>query len=225
MIAQFNQRTFRTAEVVSELATWDWIEGGEARFLGQIQNEIRCGKILEIGVGAGRMVPRLSSAAKSYIGIDYSPEMVDICRKRFPSVPFLCADARNLSQFQNESFALVVFSFNGIDYMSNSERLQVLGEVWRVLAAGGFFLFSSHNLESPLYRRQSPGVAESSPQYAIVREKTHNFLYLCYYATRVEVRRQLLAAGFKKTIECCDRDGMKPANDLRSGWLHYLARK
>ena len=38
-------------------------------------------RILDLGVGAGRTTASLADGAKSYVGIDYSPGMVEACRK------------------------------------------------------------------------------------------------------------------------------------------------
>ncbi len=224
-IAGFNQRTFRRADVVCEYATWHWIEAGELSLLDRIKNEIRDGEVLDLGVGAGRLVPRLRQAGSGYIGMDYSPEMIEVCRNKFPDVIFLCGDARDLGRFPGNSFMFVVFSFNGLDYMSHRDRQRVLGEVWRVLTTGGYLLFSSHNLESILYPGRSAGPRYGLEEYSIIREDLRNSSYLCYYASQREVRRQLRAAGFEGEITCCDRDGLEPGCGLRSGWLHYLVKK
>jgi SAM-dependent methyltransferase len=224
-IAGFNQRTFRRADVVRDYATWHWVEAGEISLLNRIANEIRDGEVLDIGVGGGRLVPRLRQAGRGYIGMDYSPEMIEVCRNKFPDVLFLCGDARDLGRFPGNSFRFVVFSFNGLDYMSHQDRLRVLGEVQRVLATDGYLLFSSHNIESPMYPKRSAGPDCAFEEYSIIREDLHNFPYLCYYASQREVRRQLRAVGFEGEIVCCDRDGMEPRGDLRSGWLHYLVKK
>jgi ubiquinone/menaquinone biosynthesis C-methylase UbiE len=49
--------------------------------------------------------------------------------------------------FENETFDFVMFSFNGLDYLSHSDRLLALGEIRRVLKPAGLLLFSSHNAE------------------------------------------------------------------------------
>jgi ubiquinone/menaquinone biosynthesis C-methylase UbiE len=102
--------------------------------------------VLDIGVGGGRTTPYLMSKASHYVGIDYVPSMVAVCTAKFPGTTFYCADATNLSQFEDANFNVVVFSFNGIDCIaSRQDRLQSLREIFRVLTPGGTFIFSSHN--------------------------------------------------------------------------------
>lgn len=71
--------------------------------------------------------------------------MIEECRKRFPAVDISVGDARNLSRLADRSIDLVVFSFNGIDYVHHEDRLRIIKEVLRVLAPCGAFCFSSTN--------------------------------------------------------------------------------
>lgn len=105
--------------------------------------------VLDIGVGAGRTTGLLLPVSSDYIGIDYTQEMVVACRKRHPGVRIEQMDARDLHAFEDGGFALVVFSFNGIDSVGPQDRPRVLREVHRVLQPGGLFLFSAHNHEGP----------------------------------------------------------------------------
>ena len=42
------------------------------------------GEVLDLGVGGGRTTAFLSSRAGAYVGLDYAPTMVKICRLKFP---------------------------------------------------------------------------------------------------------------------------------------------
>ena len=85
-------------------------------------------------VGKGRILD---------IGVDYTPEMVELCRKNHPDLRFEHMDARDLSPFRDASFDMVVFSYNGIDSVDASGRLAILREAARVLSSGGAFVFST----------------------------------------------------------------------------------
>lgn len=102
--------------------------------------------ILDIGVGGGRTTPYLSARAGRYLGVDYAEPMVEICRRKYPGLDFEHMDASNLAGLPDNSFDVVVFSFNGIDCLpSNDLRSACLKSVHRVLRPGGHFIFSSHN--------------------------------------------------------------------------------
>jgi len=105
--------------------------------------------ILDLGVGGGRTTPYLSSIASRYVGIDYSGEMIRVCRRRFPHLQFEVLDASDLSLFADASFDAAVFSYNGLDNLApNEKRQQCLRECHRVLRKGGVLIFSSHNPRS-----------------------------------------------------------------------------
>jgi SAM-dependent methyltransferase len=103
--------------------------------------------ILDIGMGAGRTAPYLASRASRYVGIDYSQPMVEAACRRFPDLDFRRGDAANLAGFEDGGFDLVVFSFNGLSYLSGEARGQAFREVARVLKPGGRFIFSVVNSE------------------------------------------------------------------------------
>lgn len=108
-------------------------------------------RVLDLGVGAGRTVVPLMDFASSYVGVDYVKEMVDRCRERFPSVRFERMDARSLTAFRDGEFDIVFFSCNGIAMVNHEGRLAILGEVRRVLAPDGWFVFSTPNRSSWQY--------------------------------------------------------------------------
>jgi SAM-dependent methyltransferase len=113
--------------------------------------------ILDLGVGTGRTTPYLSDKARSYVGVDCAAPMLDVCRARFPELAFYEADASNLRDFSDETFDVVVFSFNGIDYISPPHRRQCcLAECWRVLRDGGVLIISRHNPRA-IVRLPPPG--------------------------------------------------------------------
>jgi SAM-dependent methyltransferase len=108
--------------------------------------------MLDLGVGAGRTAHVFAAITQRYVGIDYSPKMIELCRTQFPEdsrVKFAVGDASDLSFLGDEKFDLILFSFNGIDYVGHEKRLQVLREVRSKLKGpDSLFLFSSHSLHT-----------------------------------------------------------------------------
>ena len=94
---------------------YDAMEGLSACETVLFEAHVNGDAVLDLGVGAGRTTPKLSELADSYVGLDYSPAMIDVCRRKYPQQAFVVADAADLSQFESSSFDVVVFSFNGID--------------------------------------------------------------------------------------------------------------
>jgi SAM-dependent methyltransferase len=147
-MATSNEQTYRSRDVVAFYAQASALQPPEAAILSHIQSRRPPPRMLDLGVGGGRTTARFSSFARSYVGADYSEEMVRACAARFPNLRFIRADARAMPELENASFDFVLFSHNGIDYVDEEGRRRVLHEVHRLLAPGGSFAFSTHNLNS-----------------------------------------------------------------------------
>jgi len=147
IVDTLNHETMRSA--VLEYRQTEDLEPHERAALASISEHIRDKRILDIGIGAGRTVTGLRQISDDYIGIDYVREMVDHCRGRFPGVRFDHVDARSMDRFDDGSFDLIVFACNGICMVDHAGRLQILREVHRLLAPGGFFFFSTSNVDDP----------------------------------------------------------------------------
>jgi ubiquinone/menaquinone biosynthesis C-methylase UbiE len=146
-----NLLVYRNPEVVSHYASLDYLTACERHLFDTYLTPGMA--ILDMGVGGARTTPYLSQKASRYVGIDYSEEMVRLCRDKFPQLEFLVADASDLSAFSDGCFDAIVFSFNGLDYLFPEEqRWTCLRECGRVLRAGGVFVFSSHNPRSVFVR-------------------------------------------------------------------------
>jgi SAM-dependent methyltransferase len=104
------------------------------------------GRVLELGVGAGRVTRYLCNLAADLHGIDISPAMVERARLACPAATIDVRDLRDLSAYADASFDAVVAPFNVIDVLDDDERQQTLDGIGRILLPGGLVIFSSHNL-------------------------------------------------------------------------------
>jgi SAM-dependent methyltransferase len=142
-----NLLTYNSAEVASYYAALNYLTPCERLLFDEY---LRPGMaILDLGVGGGRTTPYLSAVAGRYVGMDYAPEMIAVCRKKFPGLEFKVAAASDLSIFDSLSLDAVVMAFNGMDYViPDEERYRALREIHRVLRPRGVLIFSSHNPRS-----------------------------------------------------------------------------
>ena len=146
-----NLQRYEAREVVAHYAALDYLTPCE-RLLFETYIA-PCSTILDLGVGGGRTAAYLAHRASRYVGVDYAPSMVNACRERFPTLDFVVGDAADLSGFPDASFDIVVFAFNGMDYVLPGERRQkCVANVHRLLKPGGRFIFSSHNPRSVVIR-------------------------------------------------------------------------
>ncbi len=152
MRAKATQTASEIEDWVAIYSTWANLLNAEAVILDRMKRQLPAIRMLDIGIGGGRTTVHFAGAAREYVGIDFDRKMIEACERRFadrgPSVSFLVCDARSMGMFDDSSFDFILFSFNGIDYLSHEDRLKTLREVWRVGRHGQYFVFSSHNLNA-----------------------------------------------------------------------------
>jgi SAM-dependent methyltransferase len=212
------------------------------------------GRVLEVGVGGGRLTEELLGLGATLTGIDLSPAMVESCRRRFPAATFAVADLADLSGFGDDAFDAIVAGYNVLDVLGHEERLAALDGWHRVLAPGGLLVLSTHNLHAEgsipdpgrILVRSPVHVARNLARrrlrlanharlaqlerrgdgWAVLNDDAHEHSLLHYYATRDLVERQLGKHGFT-LLECLDLEGATVPRGERApehGELHYCAR-
>lgn len=106
------------------------------------------GRVLDLGCGTGRTTSALAELGYDVVGVDLTESFVEYARSFVADAEFVLADVRSLP-FGDAAFEHALFSYNGIDDIETEEaRYRSLREIRRVLAPGGIFAFSSHNLWS-----------------------------------------------------------------------------
>jgi ubiquinone/menaquinone biosynthesis C-methylase UbiE len=142
-----NQAKFNNEEIIKRYKSELNLQPAEKTIVELIKTDLAESKVLDIGVGTGRTTAYIAPYCESYIGVDYAPNMVEYCKKKFnySNASFEVADARSMEQFENEEFDIVIFSFNGIDCIPYEDRSKTLHEINRVLKPQGSFIFSTHN--------------------------------------------------------------------------------
>lgn len=146
-----------------------WIDAGEQAGILLVADEVRNAAILDLGVGAGRTTSLMRLLTADYVGVDWSSEMVEACRERYPGLDFRQGDACHLTDFADRSFKLVFFSYNGIDYNNHEDRQRVLTGVHRVLLPGGIFAYSTVSKNGSMYGKPPWNVSSGRSPRAQVR--------------------------------------------------------
>ncbi len=104
------------------------------------------GRVLELACGTGAWAEKVAARAGAYMGVDASPEMLEIAQGRVPDGSFVCADLFDWST--DERFDLIFFGF----WLSHvpADRFEWFFErVASWLAPGGRIFFID-NLKRPL---------------------------------------------------------------------------
>src|SRR5580693_871329 len=103
-----NRGVWRSRTAVDEYQyLHGWIDDGERVAIEAVADEVRGLPLLDIGVGGGRTTSLLRLLTDDYVGVDWSPEMVEICRSNHPGADIRQADARDLSAFASSTFKCV----------------------------------------------------------------------------------------------------------------------
>jgi SAM-dependent methyltransferase len=114
-------------------------------------------KVLDIGCGAARTTIELYKMGYQVTGIDISETLLSKGKALYPQLDLHFMNATELS-FGNESFDIVVFSFNGIDSIyPETLRNKVFEEAYRVLKTGGIFYYTSHSVNGMITRELKTG--------------------------------------------------------------------
>jgi ubiquinone/menaquinone biosynthesis C-methylase UbiE len=95
-------------------------------------------KVLDIACGPGIVSKKIRERKALAIGIDFSPEMIQLAKTTLPGIEFFEADAQQLP-FDESSFDAVVMNF-GLLHLP--EPLQAMKEAYRVVRKNGWFAFT-----------------------------------------------------------------------------------
>lgn len=128
-VAEMYEATFTDFTVRSK--EWNWI-------INQINISGHNNSVLEIGCGNGAMINHLAPFAKSAVGIDISPRLLEYARKRnakYTHVQFIETSSSQIP-IQNHSFDVIisVLSWRYLDWYTTMQ------EVRRLLKPGGKLL-------------------------------------------------------------------------------------
>jgi SAM-dependent methyltransferase len=100
------------------------------------------GAIADIGCGPGHVTRWLAARHADVIGIDLSPGMIDIARRRAPKLTFAVASMVELPAGQ-AAWAGIVAAYS-IIHLTPDERARACAEFARVLRPGGWLLVAFH---------------------------------------------------------------------------------
>lgn len=198
-------------------------------------------RVLDLGVGTGRTTPALSALASTYIGIDVAPRMIDAARGAHRGVDLRVGDATDLADIGDASVDVVVFSYNGLDYvLPESRRARCIAEMSRVLVDGGVLIFSTHDPRALVRERNRDlglrcwPVAWYQSIRRLSRLRSRAFwtgsgvvldpgwggLYT-YMATPTAVRREVEAHGLRHVSTTSSRYRRR-ARRFGSEWWYYV---
>jgi len=254
LIMASNRRLYESPSVVDEFIKMSGLRPPEIAVIEQYHDRWPAMSMLDIGVGGGRTTRHFAPLMRDYVGIDYSAEMIAACKEEFadtiPAGSFQQCDARDMGIFDDKSFDFILFSFNGIDYVSYDDRNKILREIQRVGRPGSLLFFSTHNIKylptlygfrfppNPLrvfreldrfirVRRLNGSLKEYADlDYAIVNDGAHGFGLETFYVDFDAQWRSLENMGFTNLRVYGLQDGrqvdQKELSARLDPWMYFL---
>lgn len=142
-------------------------------------------EVLELGCGTGRFTAQLSEYDYTVSGIDLSPSMIKIAKRRHPGIEFKTADMTEYCD--NDRYGAVVSVCDSVNYLAGPEALaKMLACAAGNLKKGGILVF---DLKTPyFYSKLADNVfTDEIPGCRYVWENEYdesegvNYYYLTFY--------------------------------------------
>ena len=170
------------------------------------------GVIGDLGCGPGHVAAYLTSLGANAIGIDISPEMVEVGRSRFPAVQFRVGSLLALPATDGELAGAI--AFYSILHLRPEHRAAAYAEMARVIHPGGWLLVAFH---TGLVGRAPGGIMHADEWWG--ERVDLDF----YYLDPAEVTAGLETAGFEQVART-DREPV-PGVELASRRTYLLCRR
>jgi SAM-dependent methyltransferase len=143
------------------------------------------GSVADLGCGPGHIASYLSALGVSTVGIDFSPAMIEVGRRRYPQVQFRAGSLLTLPVIDGEMTGAI--AFYSFVHLRPPDRSLAFAEMRRAIRPGGWLLLAFHvNL-----------AGHDSGEIMHVEEWWGERVDLdTYFMEPTEVAAALVAAGF-----------------------------
>ncbi len=101
------------------------------------------GRVLETGVGTGRLFTEALQNGADIYGIDISPSMIGICKKKLSTREQERISLQNIIDFRSDrKFSLIIAPFRVFMHLTDkADQIKALNNVYHHLIHGGKFIF------------------------------------------------------------------------------------
>jgi SAM-dependent methyltransferase len=130
---------------------------------------------LDVGCGPGETDRWLEGHVKALTGVDVSREMIEVARKRNPSVVYRPAGADCDLPFPAGCFD-VCFAICVLHHVARPRRARLVAEMARVTRPGGVVAIFEHNPWNPLTRKAVAGCEFDRDAVLVTRREAERLL-------------------------------------------------
>jgi ubiquinone/menaquinone biosynthesis C-methylase UbiE len=249
LLDSYNKQTYMASDIVRYYSEQCKLFASEQTILNILKIKLPDMRMLDIGVGGGRTTLHFMNLVKEYVGIDFSYNMIKACRDKYSkelhNISFKLCDVRSMDIFADNIFDIILFSFNGLDYIQNNDRMTALREIRRVAKHGSYFCFSSHNILSVKalykYRLRYNILIELwrlliilalngnykkiiNKDYAMINDGAHRYRLTTYYVNPFYQVNQLKTLGFNnvRLFSLTGNEIDKKSTEINDQWIYYL---
>lgn len=104
------------------------------------------GRVVDLGCGTGRLLAALAARGFDCVGVDLSPEMLAVARRKVPAAEFVQANLVELDALPDASFDAAACLFSTLGMIGGADnRRRVLGHFARILKPGGVLVLHAHS--------------------------------------------------------------------------------
>jgi uncharacterized protein len=100
--------------------------------------------VIEVGTGPGHVAAFLAEAGADATGLDFTPEMVDQARRRYPGVSYQVGDLRRLMRPSTHDGWGAVLAWYSLIHLAASELPPAIASLARPLRANGWLVLALH---------------------------------------------------------------------------------
>lgn len=122
--------------------------------------------VLDLACGTGNVSELLAARGYKVVGVDISPQMVEVARSKKSQVEYFVQDIAELDL--SRQFDLALCLFDSLNYITDPEKAAcALKRVGQHLVAGGVFIFDVNTVYALAHRffDQANLAPESNPKY------------------------------------------------------------
>jgi 2-polyprenyl-3-methyl-5-hydroxy-6-metoxy-1,4-benzoquinol methylase len=133
--------------------------------------------LVDVACGNAMLLPLIHDRVRSYAGVDFSPEFIDVARRRagehgISNCTFHCADVVDFCNARKGQFD-VATALDFSEHIDDGEFIAIFSAIHASLRAGGRLYLHTPNLEFVLERLKERGILRQFPEHIAVRSAPH----------------------------------------------------